>query len=99
MDNLLDLILKIEKRPGLWIGGTDIEALGHFLNGYCWAKSEGNERYGTWLFIDFTRYLAEKYEDERTYNWVGLIRENEPNGKSTDAFFRLLREYIADRTQ
>ena len=98
MNDLLKLILRIEIRPGLWIGNTDIDCLGHFLSGYCTAKSENEEGYGVWLFQDFTRYLAKKYEDTRTFNWVGLIRENEIDGKSTDAFFRLLHEYLENHT-
>ena len=98
MNDLLKLIFKIEQRPGLWIGNTDIDYLGQFLSGYCTAKSEETEGYGVWLFNDFTRYLAEKYEDSRPLIWVSLIRENETDGKSTDAFFRLLHEYLENHT-
>ena len=106
MNDLLEFVLKIEERPGLWIGNTDTGYLFQFLSGYCLAKSEGEDgfkghfvsEYGKWLFDDFRIYLATKYKDSRTFNWAGLIINNEPDGNSTDAFFRLLHEYLADHT-
>ena len=98
MNDLLKLILEIEKRPALWIGNTDLRCLGHFLAGYCLAKSEEIEEYGKWLFDDFRIYLAQKYQDNRTFNMVSLIINNEVDGNSTDAFFRLLHEYLKDNS-
>jgi len=96
MDNLLNLLVEIEKRPGLYIGNTDLTCLSHFLGGYCFAKTEDNSEFGKWLNNDFRVFLAERYNDNRTYNWARLIIENEVDGNSTDAFFRLLHEYLKD---
>jgi hypothetical protein len=94
MDDLLKLILEIEKRPALWIGSTDTRFLRHFLSGYCYAKSGATDGYRNWLFEDFRNYLAEKYEDVSTLDWSGLIIENEADGNSTDTFYRLLHEFL-----
>jgi len=100
MDELLGFILQREKRPGLYIGNTDLRCLGHFLSEYVFAKSEKrDEKFGKWLFDDFRVFLAEKYNDSRTYNWYGLIIANEVDGDSTDAFFRLLHEYLESRAE
>ena len=94
----MKLFSQIEKRPALYIGNTDLNRLGHFIGGYCFAKQEEDFDFGKWLFHDFTRYLVNKYRDSRTLNWYGLIAANEADGNSTDAFFRLLHEYLADHT-
>lgn len=98
MDELLRFILEIEKRPGLYIGNTDLKSLGHFLGGYIFAKSESNEGFGRWLYEDFRVFLVERYNDNRSFNWPHLIIANELDGDSTDAFFRLLHEYLATCT-
>jgi len=104
MDDLLELIFLIEKKgPGVFIGNDDIEYLARFLSGYCFAKEEALNpskqfdnwiRYGDWLWKDFSDFLAEKYQDRRSFNWPKLIAHNESDGNSTDAFFRLLHEYL-----
>ena len=96
MDELQKLFFQIEKRPALYIGNTDLMCLGNFIGGYCFAKREENHDFGKWLYDDFRLYLAQKYNDDRTFNWYGLIRANEADGDSTDSFFRLLHEYLAD---
>jgi len=100
MDDLLRFILEIEKRPGLYIGNTDLTCLCHFLNGYIWAKLENaeNEYFGKWLNDDFRIFLVEKYNDNRTFSWAHLIIANEVDGNSTDTFFRLLHEYLCKKT-
>jgi len=96
MDELLEFILKIEKRPQLLIGNTELKSLGHYFDGYIFAKSESNKDFGRWLYVDFREFLANKYNESRTLNWYGLIIANEVGGDSTDAFFRLLHEYLAN---
>lgn len=95
MDELLELILEIEKRPGLYIGSTDLKSLGYFLDGYIFAKSENKDVFGRWLYNNFRVFLIEKYNDNRTFNWYKLIIANELDGDSTDTFFKLLHEYLA----
>ena len=95
MDKLLDFLFEIEKRPPLFIGSKDIHHLSHFLTGYCMAKQEIDSGYGRWLLDDFRIFLANKYNDSRSFNWAMLIHENEENGDSTDAFFILLHEFLS----
>ena len=93
--NLDSLLRRIEPRPELFIGSRDIRALSHFLNGYIWAAKEEHPNFDDWIHTDFQSWLARKYNDIRTLNWCGLIRLHEPDGDSTDAFFRLLCEFRA----
>lgn len=96
MDTLRQLLEKIEKCPALYIGCKDIHRLRAFLSGYdhaCEQTVPGYE-YG-WLWEDFRLWLAERYADRRAFDWATLIAAHEPDGQSTDAFFRLLNEYLA----
>lgn len=94
MDALLKLILEVEKKPALYIGNKDLRRLDHFLSGYRFAKREEESSFGDWFEHDFREYLSKKYNDKRTFNVAGLIRANEEDGNSTDAFFRLLHEFL-----
>ncbi len=100
MDTLRELLEEIEKCPALYIGCKDIHRLRAFLSGYdhaCEQTVPGYE-YG-WLWEDFRLWLAERYADSRTSDWATLIAHHEPDGQSTDAFFRLLGEYFAENEE
>lgn len=94
MDNLLKLLLDVEKRPTIYILNKDLRCLDNFLFGYRFAKREEDSKYGEWFENDFRIYLAEKYDDNRALNVASLIIENEEDGNSTDIFFRLLHEFL-----
>jgi hypothetical protein len=94
MDSFLELILKVEIRPEIYIGNKDLKCFDCFLFGYRFAKQEKDIEYGNWWHDDFRAYLAAKYNDKRTLNVAGLIIENEKDGNSTDTFFRLLHEFL-----
>ena len=93
MNSLLELILKIEKRPELWIGSNKTNDLWLFLSGYSLAKEKESV---CWLKDDFMLYLIVKYNGSWSMNWSALIEEHESDGDSTDAFFRLLHEYLKE---
>ncbi len=89
------LLQEIEKLPALYIGDHDIKKLRHFLSGYMTAVAEYCPEDIDWTWGDFNNYLAEKYADNRTFDWAGLIQCHEPDGDTTDAFFRLLHEFYS----
>lgn len=90
---LRTLLKLIELKPELYIGNNDIMALRHFLSGYIGASKEVDPNYDDWLFSDFRNHLAQKYRDNRDYDWATLIAAHEADGGTTDAFFRLISEY------
>jgi len=91
MNSMLELLRKIEKCPALYIGGKDIHRLRAFLSGY----GQDAMLRDDWLWNGFREWLAERYSDTRAFDWASLIAAHEPDGDSTDAFFRLLNEYLA----
>lgn len=92
METTLELLRIIEKRPELYIGYRDIHRLRAYLSGYGHAACTHDD----WLWNGFRQWLADRYSDTRAFDWATLIAEHEPDGHSTDAFFRLLNEYLAD---
>lgn len=95
METTLELIRSIEKCPAMYIGCKDIHRLRAFLSGYGMAASTQDD----WLWNGFREWLAERYNDTRTFDWATLIDSHEPDGQSTDAFFRLLNEYLTAHPQ
>lgn len=87
---LLDLIWKIERNPRLYLGDKSCARLFFFLSGYCAGKGWRSPLTG------FREWLAQRYGDLRSLNWQSLLEENEADGKSTDAFFRMLRLYLEE---
>ncbi len=99
MDSIYDLIMKIRPRPAIYLGNKDIRLLNAFINGYTHAGYESGmllEGDDNWLYHGFRVYLAVKYNDRSARGWAGLIEHHEPDGSSTDAFFRLLDEFLQD---
>ena len=95
MNRLHELMMEIRPCPELYIGTRDIQRLRAFLSGYCHACSEQSAEFSeSWLWDNFRIYLAQKYSDNSSHDWAGLIQCHEPDGHSTDAFFRLLEEYL-----
>lgn len=89
-----ELLLDIEKLPELYIGDRNIYHLRHYLCGYISALYEYSPGDIDWEFDAFNKYLARKYNDNRSIDWSRLIASYEPDGSSTNAFFRLLHEYF-----
>ena len=95
--DLCGLLKLLEPQPALYTGSRDIRDLDQFLNGFCFAAMQEHPGFDDWLHGDFRLYLAKKYADTRTVNWCRLIRDHEPDGDSTDAFFRLVHEFWDQR--
>jgi len=93
---LIDLLETIKVRPALYIGGKDICALRHFLSGYVVAMREIDHNYSDEVFAGFTVWLAERYKDDRDYDWNTLISVHEAGSVNTDTFFRLFEEYLSE---
>lgn len=93
MDSIETLLEKIRPRPQLFIGEPDIDRLYLFLLGYdCALKQNGSEPHDL-PFFGFNEYLAEKFQDSRTFGWNCMIKEHCPEENGVDAFFRLWDEY------
>ncbi len=99
MDALSQLLMKLERNPALFIGNTDLSSLAQFISGYCFAKSEENNQFNDWLFNGFREYLAHKYSDSEPLSWPGLIIKHEPDGNSTNSFFKLLHNYLDEQKE
>lgn len=91
---ITEFLQKLEKCPALYIGDDDIRKLRHFLSGYIGAVEEYRPEDVDWNWNEFNDSLARKYSDYRTIDWSMLIWDHEPDGHSTDAFFRLHHDFL-----
>lgn len=97
MDDLSEMLFKIEIRPELFIGSRSLSDLRHFICGYCMAKQEHDPDYGLWLFEGFTAWLAARYADQRDFDLARLIEIHEENIDPMAAFYARLHEYLAQK--
>lgn len=90
------LLASIEADPILYIGSKDIKALRHFLCG--WNHAAKSSAATQW-WSGFNEYLSRSYSDSSSRDWAGLIAAHEPDGDSTDAFFRLLHKFRSEQNK
>lgn len=95
MDEFYQLVMRIKPRPQLYVGERSLAYIFHFLNGYGFCKSMSDPDFGTWLFRDFREYLAKKFMDTRTFNWLSLIQAYCPQeDDEIDFFYDNLDEFL-----
>lgn len=75
--DLFQIINKIKKRPGMYLGSNSITALSHFLNGYQTAYHDLEIYWNGWLFpLDF-KYMSEftniRLKYDNTMGWFNNI--------------------------
>ena len=94
MDELYQLVMDM-KRPQLYVGERSLALMFHFLNGYVFCIRKNEPLFGEWLFRDFRLFLAAKFEDTRTFNWLYLIQAHCPQGDDEiDFFYDCLDEFL-----
>lgn len=91
-DEIIDLLRKIKRRPGLYLGEPSLTKLKFFLDGYvlgarCESFSSG-----------FNEWIAKKYNILKSYGWHDIIlMESASEEEAFDNFFTLLNEYHQER--
>jgi hypothetical protein len=96
MHEYYDLLHKIQKKPGLYIGNPSITNLYMFLTGYLFARRQLNlplsveER----EFQNFQPWLQAKFGIKSSQAWSRLILFYTPDERDAfDHFFELLEEF------
>lgn len=75
MNKLYQLLKKIEKRPGLYLGRPSMFRLGYFLSGYIFCCEENSEVYhDDKIFKGFQEYIENKYQGRKTTaHWSQIL--------------------------
>ncbi len=94
-----NMIEKIRKKPGLYIGGNNITALWHFLNGYRFGQESDVENCNELFPLNF-RFMGEftriqLNSGNRVVGWCHNILDfcNGDEEKAFDKFFELYDEF------
>jgi hypothetical protein len=97
-ESIKELLNQIKKRPGVYLGKSDIFLLQAFLFGFRIALEtlDMNER--IIVPLDFHDWVAKKYHlNSSVAGWASIIYEREKES-SVEKFFELLEEYKSENT-
>ncbi len=96
MNYLYQLLERIKKRPGMYLGKKSITHLRILLIGYDLARSDLGlpKTEQEQEFNGFQDWIQQKFNDESTQSWASIILFNsEDESKALDRFFELLEEF------
>lgn len=98
MKTLVELIKKINKKPGMYIGSPSISKLFMFLQGYRYACYEQGVTFleqEDVLFSGFQKWIEEKYKIESSHSWDAIILFYTGNEEEAFRNFNVLfNEYL-----
>lgn len=103
MSGLLEILQKIQARPGMYIGRPSISDLFMFLVGYKTARRElgiePNEQ-GIKFFREFQPWIQERFKVQSVNSWAKIILLYSVDEKEAFTyFFKLLDEFLTqDKT-
>lgn len=107
MDATMELLYKIKKRPGLYLGKRSLILLQAYSNGYTGRLKDENPQYQCNWHYDFQCYIYEKfkvpYNDDlkcygTEYNLEYYIQQlANSDEKAFDLYFQFLDEFLESR--
>lgn len=98
MGGLLEILEKIKKRPGMYLGKPSVSDLFIFLAGYKTARRElgiePNEQEMT-FYSEFQPWLQKRFQVQTVNSWAKIIMLYSVDEKEGfDYFFKLLDEFF-----
>ena len=96
MDESIEFLFEIEKKPNLFVGDDGLIALWHFMNGFIMHQRISNMRSQkaeekAW---QFSEYVHTKLNDKRTVSLYRCIVDYTSSDKEAyDLFYHLLHEF------
>ena len=93
--SLIKLFEMIRKRPKVYLGEKSLSRLSCFINGATYMWREITE-YSADFISKFDRFVHQKYNDNTTKRFEGIIQSYSKNDEEAfDTYFELLNEYLA----
>ncbi len=87
-----ELLLKIKKKPGLYLNSFSLLSLKAFLDGYCLAIVEDKL---SPILYQFQMFVVEKYDANPALSWDDIIRLYASSDQQAfDRFFELFEEFL-----
>ena len=90
-NSIIDLIIKIKQRPGMYLGSKSVVKLRVFLEGYIYAMVENNFDCQKNIYDDFNEWFRKKYEIRESYIWDRFLSDTISNPE--EAIDKLYEEF------
>jgi hypothetical protein len=98
MSQLIALLKKIRKRPGMYIGFPSVIRLSAFLHGYNYALLELTDAPGDPFLIAFQEWITQRLAPKHHLPWEEVIlKESGSEAAALNRFWELLDEYLAEQ--
>lgn len=98
MNELLEILEEIKKRPQLYLGRKSLELLNAFISGFyvCQCRYQNRHLNITEYYLSgFQTFIEQKYNLDTTHSWSSLIRFFcSSDEEAFDKFYVLLNEYL-----
>ena len=92
MGETLDLLGRIRKRPGMFIGKRSARGLFLFLQGWLYGKGSVDDFD---VLRQFEEWIAAKYKISSSHSWADIITfYSEGDVEALESFFDLLDEFL-----
>ena len=98
LDKTYELLQKIKKRPGMYLGKTSLERLRAFLDGYHHQELESQGMSEPDCLDGFTPYIQKRYHLNTDHDWSSVIQFFSTSDQNAfDTFYQKLEEFLADK--
>jgi hypothetical protein len=88
-----NMVIKLKKRPAMYLGNDDIRRFRHFIDGIYTALEICGVDHSPIIDYNFTRWLARKHAISDTLGWCEIIEKYEKNN-SIATLFELHEKYL-----
>lgn len=98
----LDLLRRIERAPGMFIGAEDVASLRAFESGYHLALRDAGREVSIGILRDFSEWLATTEEGRsvgatRNGSWMDVVSALDPSPRNVRTFYPLFRRFLTVR--
>ncbi|MEN7551830.1 hypothetical protein AAG747_28195 [Rapidithrix thailandica] len=95
MNILIDLVFKIQEKPGMYLSCFSVFTLKAFLDG--WLFKEGFQSEGYILMNDFQTFIIQKYNQNAVMSWDKIINLYANSEKDAmELFFKNFKDFLGD---
>lgn len=97
-DSIVELILKIKKRPAMYLGRNSISCLRSFMDG--WNHRQPTTVIDAEIIVEFQDWVENKYKLKNTHSWDRIILfYSQDEGTALTNFFELFDKFLVHREQ
>jgi hypothetical protein len=98
-EELIEMLRKVQRRPGLFLGGVSLGRLSAFITGYLCGRLRPDEKDPP-LLRKFAEWLRSDTGIDKEAGWQAYIRFYAIDGQSgVEEFFRQFEAFLSDVQQ